>query len=141
MSPWSSEPHDIWPGIYDSLPVEFGPFRDEPAFSMSDVTFCIWRQYSDAAWQCGVREFPQGDDPDGSKWMLEILDGNPATYRAYARDYFEVDLPITAIRHIYDLKPVDDDVVRALNGELTAAMVDGDVRDIGYPRGAGGHQV
>jgi hypothetical protein len=54
----------------------------------------------------------------------------------YAHDYYEVDLPLAAIEDIHDLKPLNDDIVRSLNGEHTAAMLEADVREIGYPSDA-----
>lgn len=133
LSPWSSDPPVIWPGMYDDLPSEFAAFRGEPAFAMDDVTFCIWRRHGDAAWQCGVRDLPEGDDPDGSEWMLQILDGDPATYQEFARDYYDVELPIEAIAHVYALNPLTNAIVRSLNEKLALADVAADVAEIGYP--------
>jgi hypothetical protein len=136
MSPWRENPAVLWPGMYDSVPAEFGSFLNEPAFSIGDVTFCVWRRYSDDKWQCGVREFSAGEDPDGSGRMLKILDGDPMTYEEFARDYHEVDLPLSAIQTIYEHKPLTDDTVKALNGELTVADVESDALEIGYPHRA-----
>src|SRR5262249_15773050 len=115
MSSSGADLPDIWPGMYDSVPADFSSFLDEPAFSIKDVSFCIWRRDSDGVWQCGLTVFPEGDDPDGSEWMLKIFDGDPKTYQEFALDYYEVKLPMTAIEHIYDHKPLTDNVVRALN--------------------------
>jgi hypothetical protein len=136
MSPWSSGAKQIWPGMYDRVPAEFSSFLNEPAFSMADVTFCIWRKYSDAAWHSGVQEFPPGDDPDGSAWMLEIFRGDPEQYQRYARDYYSVDLPLNAIEHVYRLQPLTDEVLRALNSGITSESLHADVLEIGYPTDA-----
>lgn len=133
MSPWSAVPPTIWPGMYDGLPSDFSSFLNELAFSIGDATFCIWRRADEATWQCGIDAFPEGDDPDGSEWMLAIFDGEPETYRAFARDYYEVDLPLAAIQHVYDHRPLTDEIVGALNGELTAEDVEADAAEIGYP--------
>src|SRR4030095_3057050 len=44
MSPWANDAEQIWPGVLDQVPSEFGDFLSEPAFSMSETTFCIWRR-------------------------------------------------------------------------------------------------
>lgn len=132
MSPWRADLPAIWPGMYDSVPADFSSFLDEPAFSMTNVTFCIWRRQCDAVWQCGVTEFPEGDDPDGSKRMLKIFDGDPKTYQEFALDYYEVKLPMAAIEHIYDHRPLTDNVVRELNCDLTVESVESDATEIGY---------
>ena len=132
MSPWNDDQSLIWPGMYDSVPVEFSSFLNEPAFSMEDVTFCIWRRQSDAAWQCGIRDFPAGDDPDGSESMLAIFDGNPATYHAFAYDYYERDLPTSAIEHIYNHAPLAADVIQTLNSDVSIGSLEADALEIGY---------
>ena len=131
MSPWMTD--SIWPGMYDKVPTKFASFLKEPAFSMNDVTFCIWREHGATAWQCGVTEFPQGNDPDGSEWMLKILDGNPATYQEYAREYFEIDVPLDAIEHVYNHRPLTDAILQTLNSDLTTDDIEADATEIGYP--------
>jgi hypothetical protein len=134
MSPWNSRASVIWPGMYDSVPEDFASFLNEPAFSLPDVTFCIWRRSDDATWHCGITEFPDADDPDGSGWMLEMLAGDPATYLEFARQYYELDLPLEAVEKIYVHSPLTDELVRALNGDLTVASVAADALEIGYPQ-------
>src|SRR6266403_3002746 len=50
MSPSKNTPPVVWPGMSDSVPGDFSSFLNEPAFSMEDVTFCIWRRHGDAEW-------------------------------------------------------------------------------------------
>jgi len=133
ISPWATDPPSIWPGMYDGVPDDFSSFLNEPAFSMEAVTFCVWRRYSDTAWQRGPVTLPAGDDPDGSDWLLAIFDGDPETYQAFARDYYEVELPLEAIESVYRLAPLTDEIVLALNSELTAEDVVADALEIGYP--------
>jgi hypothetical protein len=97
MSPWNLEPSQVWRGVLDGVPESFKPFATEPAFSMADTTFCIWCGHQDDAWHTGHIQYPEGDDPDGSKWMLSILDGDPENYKSWAESYYErslnLDLP------------------------------------------------
>jgi len=133
MSPWNTESDEIWPGMFDRVPAQFSSFLNEPAFSMAEVTFCIWRRYIDSAWQCGVRNFPEGNDPDGSEEMLKILNGDPATYKEFARDYYEVEIPLDAVEHIYANLPLTESFVRSLNAEVRYADVEADMDEIAYP--------
>src|SRR5678809_383442 len=75
--------------VLDQVPREFGSFLTEPAFSVEETTFCIWRKNEDAAWQTGEIKYPEEEDPDGSEDLLFILDGNPETYREFAEQYYE----------------------------------------------------
>jgi hypothetical protein len=133
MSPWVSDAAAVWPGIYDAVPEAFSSFLNEPAFSMGDATFCVWRRHGDSSWNCGVTEFPPGEDPDGSEWMLGILDGDPVTYQEFARDYYEAEVPLHAVEHVYGLQPLTDDIIRSLNGELTVESLAAAAVEIGYP--------
>ena len=65
MSPWSAKPPQVWRGVLDEVPDRFNPFATEPAFSMGDTTFCIWRGHDDDVWRTGHIEWPSGEDPDG----------------------------------------------------------------------------
>jgi hypothetical protein len=133
MSPWNSDAGDIWPGIYDGIPPAFSSFLNESAFSIEDVTFCIWRRHTDATWQCGPVTFPPGEDPDGSKWMLEILGGDPKSYQRFAREYYEIDAALPVIEQVYALKPLTQNLVRALNRDITVDRLQSDAVEIGYP--------
>ena len=133
MSPWTNTPPVVWPGMYDSVPGDFSSFLNEPAFSMEDVTFCIWRRHVDTEWHCGVIDFPPGDDPDGSESMLAIFDADPATYQAFASEYFEVNVPLTAIEHVYDHRQLTDEIIGALNPNLASEKLEADRLEIGYP--------
>ena len=81
MTPYRTQPPEIWTGILDGVPDDFSSGLNEPAFSMNEVTFCIWRRYADYSWSHGPIDFPDGDDPDGSAYLLEILDGDPKRYQ------------------------------------------------------------
>ena len=58
MSPYSESPKRVWSGVLDSVPDEFAGCLREPAFTVEDVTFCIWRRYGDNRWQVGPVAFP-----------------------------------------------------------------------------------
>jgi hypothetical protein len=89
MSPFAQRPSRPWPGVVDAVPPEFAACVEEAAFSdegVPRVTVCLWRTRRDPVWQHGEIEFPPGDDPDGADWLFAELDGNPATYAAYAME-------------------------------------------------------
>jgi hypothetical protein len=134
MSPYGRQPKAIWPGVLDSVPSAFAAALKEPAFSMEDTTFCVWRRYSDEAWQRGRIEFPRGADPDGSQTLLAILDRKPTTYKAWAEDYYEQSVNLAAVKHVYAHEPLTEELVQQLNAELTVKELAGDIKEIGYPR-------
>jgi hypothetical protein len=139
MSPWALKPSRPWPGVLDSVPAVFQARMQEPAFVSEgsfSVTACLWRQTADDRWHTGAIDFPAGyDDPDGSGWLLELLlDGSPEAYHRFAVHYYEprpVDL--AAVREIYALRPLTQELVTTLNRSLALKDLAADIAEIGYP--------
>lgn len=124
----------VWPGILDAVPDEFASCLREPAFTVGEVTFCIWRRYTDRAWHVGPVQFPADHpDADGSEHLLSPLDGLPETYQAWAEDYYEQDVDLSAVEHVYMHKPLNPDLIARLNPELSLNEVAADAGEIGYP--------
>jgi hypothetical protein len=135
MSPWNANPPKIWPGVLESVPQAFQSFATEPAFSMRDTTFCIWRGVDDISWNVGNVSYPDGDDPDGSGWMLTILDGNPSTYKDWAESYYEHPVSLSGIKRIYEYSHLTPETVRELNPNVDFSTILADSEEIGYPIG------
>jgi len=159
MSPFVNEPIKVWRGVLENVPSEFQDFLSEPAFSIEATTFCIWRRYSDSSWQVGDIEYPEEfdphtietiqalqqtsdivyptlDDPDGSEDLLSILDGESSSYHSFAAYYFKKEIPLSAVQHIYEHRPLTQEIVSELNAEVTKDELRDDIEEIGYPNGA-----
>jgi hypothetical protein len=128
----------VYPGVLDKVPTpDFKDFLNEPAFDMLDTTFCIWRRYHvDAEWQVGRINFPKDvTDPDGSIGLLAMLDGQPTTYQAWAKDYYELEqqLELGPIQEIYSHTPLTQKLVSQLNSDRNLVDLAQDLTEIGYP--------
>src|SRR5262249_28417904 len=131
MSPYAHEPKRAWPGILDTVPVEFAACLREPAFSVEDVTFCIWRPNADSRCAMGRITFPPDvEDPDGSEFLLSDLDGRPETYQAYAGEYFETEVDVASVAHVYQHLPLTEKIVASLNPEVSLAELAADLNEI-----------
>ena len=130
-SPMAAGP--TWAGVLSSVPAAFGGFLAEPAFSIADTTFCVWRTPGDSQWCKGAVNYPPTADPDGSADLLSILDGDPRTYQQWAQEYYEVKVSLTAVRHVYQHHPLTHTLVARLNPELTLKDLAEDLTEIGYP--------
>lgn len=106
MSPYRENPPRPWPGVLNAVPTEFAACLREPAFSVRDVTFCIWRRADERAWRVG-----------------------PA-------DYYERDVELAAVEHVYQHRPLTPKVLARLNPAASIGELAADVNEIGYP-GAG----
>lgn len=133
MSSWGTEGQQPWPRILDSVPSEFIGAKNEPAFSMDNISFCFWRLYSEQAWSIGYISFPAEEDPDGSEYLLQCLDRNPETYREFAEEYFEIDVSLSVIESIYNHLPITEEVISELNSEISLSDVSEELEEIGYP--------
>jgi hypothetical protein len=78
-------------------------------------------------------EFSDGEDPDGSAQLLQLLDGRPESYRAFAAEYYEVELPLDAVAAVYRHEPLTAALIGRLNGNVTIDELRDDVAEIGYP--------
>ncbi|NUO49475.1 MAG: hypothetical protein HOV80_11530 [Polyangiaceae bacterium] len=94
----------------------------------------IRRRNDDGLWHRGPIEFPADHaDPDGSQFLLADLDGRPETYQRYARDYFEKEIELDDIRHIYEQRPLTPELLDRLNSEEPNVELESDLAEIGYP--------
>jgi hypothetical protein len=133
MTPSANQPSEVWRGVLDSVPDEFYNFLLEPAFSMDATTFCTWCRYSDSSWQVGYTTYPEGeDDPDGSEYLLEILFGDSSIYQKFATEYYNKEIPLTAINHIYNHKILTDKIISEFNSEISTVELQNDIIEIGY---------
>lgn len=123
--------HEYPPGdldeIYDGLPATLRAFRKEPAFTMEDTSYGGWFTQT---WT--IRSAPKLAKI--VREHLEILHGEPEVYRAYAAEYFEADVPLDAIRHVYAGKKLDQGLITRINPERRLAGLKSDLAEIGYAK-------
>lgn len=126
-----------YPEVFANFPDELSYFLKEAAFLISDTTYCFWRRQIDSAWNSGDIAFPQnaGADPDGSRTMLKILDGRPETYVEYASEYFELEIAEEDVNHVYQLKPLNPELLIRLHCQRKLDQLAEDIKEIGYIRG------
>ncbi|MET7996779.1 hypothetical protein ABZU76_38465 [Amycolatopsis sp. NPDC005232] len=141
-SPMSPYGHDgePWPGVIDGVPEVFKPFVEEPAFTDEDgvpvVTACLWREAKDDRWRHGTIDFPSNRaDPDGATGLFQLLvDRSPEAFQSFAEDYYEVSVDLEAVSALYASRPLTQELVSALNVEVTLADLAQDISEIGYPQ-------
>ena len=122
--------------FYSQLPEPFATQAMEPAFSPDDVTFCLWRATSDPEWhRAEVATYSPGCD--GSEWLLDLYDGRPESYVAFAANYFEVELRQDDVAAIYAHRPLDREMARRLNPDAEWSLVREAAHEICYPTAAG----
>ncbi|MFG2820099.1 hypothetical protein ACGFX4_11795 [Kitasatospora sp. NPDC048365] len=140
ISPFRTSPPAPWPGLFDSLPEVLRPMAEEPAFldhdGISRATACLWRETTDSTWRCGDIQVPDDreGDADGAEWLFGLLlAGTAEAYREFAEEYYELEPDPAAVQHVYDLRPLTQEVVTALNPDVRLADLAADIAGIGYP--------
>jgi hypothetical protein len=79
--------------IQSMVPKEFSSFLQEPAFSMSNATFCYWCLHSENLW----KQVPPMKSDDGSHDLLELLIAGPSAYQAWTEEYYEVPVALEVV--------------------------------------------
>ena len=62
-----------------------------------------------------------------------MLDGIPKTYQQWAREYYEKDVPLDAVKAVYEHKPLTQQLVSSLNPERRIEDLESDLDEIRYP--------
>lgn len=116
--------------IQAQVPAVFASFLHEPAFSMDRATFCYWRQTDDVVWH----KLGSTLSNDGSDDMLALIVSEPAAYKAWAEEYYEVSVSLAAVEALFAHQALDDALVLALNPDADLSAVYAETDEIGYPK-------
>lgn len=102
-------------------------FRDEPAFSMQEITFCMWN--------LGDGWVSSAHNDEEALIMLHHLVSPASEYVIHAQDSFEISMPEELVRRAYALEPLTLTQVTKLCPNLDIASLSDidDLGDIGYP--------
>lgn len=120
--------------LAQQLPPELEAFVHEPAFSIEETTFCLWRQPQDSTWIAWLPPVPpEMRFFDGSADLLVFLDGKPATYQEWAADYYEIRPKLTAVRAVYAHAPLTQEILKRLGSSRRGNEVTAELEEIGYP--------
>ncbi|HYV83440.1 MAG TPA: hypothetical protein VE931_08005 [Pyrinomonadaceae bacterium] len=133
MAAYTIDSGKVWRGVLDEVPPEFETVLTDPAFVAEETSFCIWRKYSDSSWQTGKIDFPDSEFVDGSEDLLFMLDGNPNTYHQWANEYYEVSIPLDAVKEVYEHKPLTQQLISRLNSKRRFEDLESDLDQIRYP--------
>jgi hypothetical protein len=139
--------------LINKLPSEFKELIDYCFLDVDKkvyrLTYLIWRKNNDENWHTG--NLP--DDQDYSEEFLQILDGNPETYKSWAEEYYydpdehwvegesdendedayKMPINLESVKYIYQNKPVNNKIVQSLNPNITLEEVSEEIGSMGYP--------
>ena len=114
--------------VLDGVPAVFKTtFLDEPAFMMDQTTFCIWNEEEQNQWVSSQQL------ADEAYALLQVLVGGAAYYHAWAQEYYEIELDLEPVQHVFTMKPLDEQLLEALNPEIELGELEEDIAEIAYP--------
>jgi hypothetical protein len=117
---------------YKDVPACFSSALTEVAFSLNEVTLCIWFSSEKAEWY--YADIPSFDsDKNFSSWMLDIYDGNPNKYLVFAAEYYEIEAALEPIVAIFNHVEMTSDLAYSLNPEVDYQSLLADLGEIGSP--------
>ncbi|MFI8372377.1 hypothetical protein [Streptomyces sp. NPDC085466] len=119
------------PDLLNQVPDIFRAYVEEPSFTDYDgspiVTICFWREVSDSAWRIAMTQ-------EGGEDLFALLaEGTAEAYREWAEEYYEIELDLKVVQHIFSLHPITREVALSLNPEVDLALLAQDIAEIGYP--------
>ncbi len=97
--------------VMANLPDRFRSFAGEPAFNLERVSFCFWRESEGDSWRSApndVKVFP----------LLEFLTADAAYYHEWAKEYYEQDIDLEALKSVFCSLELNTDLLQKLNPEI-----------------------
>ncbi len=131
MNPYRGDDEKPWPGLFEGMPRTLQPWKHAADIEPGEVTFVMWHA-TRGPWRTGPIAFPPGKDPDGSEWLLEQLDGDPASYVRLAEARLERPIDRDAVRAVY-AGALDGPTVGKLNPLADVTAVLKSARQMGLP--------
>lgn len=115
--------------IFKYVPVEFNNFLKENAFVIDKTTFCLWNLKNEEVWH-SVKEHNSNE-----LYLLKVLIDGAEGYVKWAEEYYETDIPISIVKDIFDFMPLNNDMIKSLNKEISLEDILEDIAEIAYPIG------
>lgn len=131
MSPHAREEYEVWPGIYEQVPLALLHRLDDEALTKEDVTFCLWRVPTDHVWKTGDIHNPQGLD-DGSDFLLGMIYDRPEDYVEWTEAYYEVKVPLDVVGYTFTNTSITKAMIMELNPEVDLEMAMKELQEIGF---------
>lgn len=131
---WSEGGPKLAAALQSVIPAALRTFAIEPAFSWNQTSFAYFREAFAKSWTRAndLISIAQMDASEGD--VLSVLCVGPEAYVTFAKDYYEVEIPLETVTRIHDLAPMNHEMVKSLNPEVSLEDIETELREeIGYP--------
>jgi len=110
------------------MPKTFESFLSEPAFSVNEASFIAWFDEKIEEWKKTV-----SNKGDGSDILMECIQGDGMVFKNWAYDYYEIDIKLEFIEHVFQFMPIDAQFIEQLGVYVDRNLLREDLGEIGYP--------
>jgi len=110
------------------MPNTFEVFFSEPAFSVHEASFIAWFDENSKKWRK-----TESEKEDGSKVLTEWLRKDELFFKNWAYSYYEIEVKLEFIEHIFQFKPIDEQLIQKLGIYVDRKQLKEDLDEIGYP--------
>ncbi len=131
MNAYRGDEEQPWPGLFEGMPRSLLPWKNAVDVEPGEVTFVMWHA-ARGPWRAGPIASPSRKDPDGSEWLLEQLDGEPASYIRLVEARLEGAIDGDAVRAVYG-GALDAATILKLNPSADVTAVLKSARTMGWP--------
>lgn len=132
MSPYRTNPPELWPGLLSDVPVEFKASLDEPAFDIASTTFVVWRRATDSEWQTSTIEYSNDEYGDGSHELLSHLIYTAEEFAEWLAGNYEMEVDSGIVSSVFANNPLTIQQLSTLNPDATTKQLRKAVIETGY---------
>ncbi len=105
---------------------DFSSFLSEPAFSMHQVTCCLWQRFQENDWSVVPQEIEKIP-------LLAFVGDQGDYYRTWAERYYERGLLSSDVETVFEHRPLTRDLLFSLSKEPDFQRISSEAAEIAYP--------
>lgn len=132
MSPYRTNPPELWPGLLSDVPEEFKASLEEPAFDIASTTFIVWRRATDREWETSAIEYSNDEYGDGSHELLANLIYTAEEFAEWLSGNYEVEVDSGIVSSVFANNPLTNQQLSTLNPDATTKQLRKAVMETGY---------
>ena len=118
-----------------ACPPELKGFTEEPAFDWKNTTVCYFHTGGESSWKRANDLTPHANVATSEDGLLGDLTQGAEGYVKHAQNYFEVQVPLELVQHVFAQKPITPEMVKRLNPGTEFSEIEEELfGKIGYPR-------
>jgi hypothetical protein len=131
---WNRHQGALATALQRAFPADFKEFANEPAFTWNKTSFAYLHPIGASSWTRLNDLVGDAAEDAGEASLLAHLMCDPASYAAFASDYYETKVDAETVARIFALHPITAALVNRLNPSIAMADIAEELySEIQYP--------